>query len=201
MNGASLFRRDGNAGGFIDRVVNRTLNAWDSAYHNASLQAYSSNPWAVMGTMGMNALQTGLEVASYVPVLGAPASLANAYLHGIRGNYNAAKRELYAGGTGMLLGGGMGATFTRTAVRTTSRQVVSNTMARTTAAPAKRLGRDLTLPTPNAAASKLPDLPSGYHYRNVGGQNQVVRNPGQAGKLPQLQSEPTGQPIASVPTC
>ena len=98
MNGASLFRRDGNAGGFIDRVVNRTLNAWDSAYHNASLQAYSSNPWAVMGTMGMNALQTGLEVASYVPVLGAPASLANAYLHGIRGNYNAAKRELYAGG-------------------------------------------------------------------------------------------------------
>ena len=32
----------------------------------------------------------------------------------------------------------------------------------------------------------LPELPSGYHYRTVGGRSVVARNPGRAGDLPQM---------------
>lgn len=32
----------------------------------------------------------------------------------------------------------------------------------------------------------LPTLPSGYHYRNIGGQNVIARNPGQSKNLPKL---------------
>ncbi len=41
---------------------------------------------------------------------------------------------------------------------------------------------------PNRAA-RLPDLPDGYHYRNVGGQTQVVRNPNRGADLPQMHLE------------
>ena len=139
-----MFRRDGNAGSFIDRVINRSLNAWDSAYHGAALQAYSSNPWAVMGTMGLNAIQTTLNTASYVPVVGSVASFGNAYLHGIRGNYAQARESLYTGGSGVLLGGGLGATFTKTAFRSTVSTGMRSTFARTSTTATTRLGRDLT---------------------------------------------------------
>jgi len=36
------------------------------------------------------------------------------------------------------------------------------------------------------AAAKLPDLPSGYHYRTVGKQVQIARNPGRKADLPQM---------------
>jgi len=39
------------------------------------------------------------------------------------------------------------------------------------------------------ASTVLPELPEGYHYRSVGGQTHVVRNPGKAGELPQLHLE------------
>lgn len=38
-------------------------------------------------------------------------------------------------------------------------------------------------------SGELPSLPEGYHYRNVGGQTQVVRNPNRAGDLPQMHLE------------
>jgi len=37
-----------------------------------------------------------------------------------------------------------------------------------------------------AKAAKLPDLPSGYHYRTVGQQVQIARNPGRKADLPQV---------------
>jgi len=37
-----------------------------------------------------------------------------------------------------------------------------------------------------ASVAKLPDLPNGYHYRTVGKQIQVVRNPGRKADLPQM---------------
>lgn len=36
------------------------------------------------------------------------------------------------------------------------------------------------------ASGELPELPSGYYYRNVGGETQVVRKPGEAGNLPPM---------------
>jgi hypothetical protein len=40
-----------------------------------------------------------------------------------------------------------------------------------------------------APQSSLPTLPQGYHYRNVGGRIDVVRNPGHAADLPPLHLE------------
>lgn len=36
------------------------------------------------------------------------------------------------------------------------------------------------------APRRAPDLPDGYHYRDVGGKPQVVRNPGRADDLPPM---------------
>jgi RHS repeat-associated protein len=42
----------------------------------------------------------------------------------------------------------------------------------------------IKLPAPVKTA--LPELPTGYHYRTVGGRSVVARNPGRAGDLPQM---------------
>lgn len=47
-------------------------------------------------------------------------------------------------------------------------------------------------------ASALPDLPSGYHYRSVGGRSVVVRNPGRAADLPQMHLD--GNRLVQGPT-
>ncbi|GAB6261024.1 DUF6862 domain-containing protein [Photobacterium sp. R1] len=46
-----------------------------------------------------------------------------------------------------------------------------------------------TLSKAEATSAGLPELPNGYHYRTVGSETQVVRNPGQAGKLPPMHLE------------
>ena len=44
----------------------------------------------------------------------------------------------------------------------------------------------------------MPDLPSGYHYRTVGGWSVVVRNPGRAADLPQMHLD--GNRLVNGPT-
>ncbi|WP_330962008.1 HNH endonuclease signature motif containing protein, partial [Photobacterium sp. 53610] len=46
-----------------------------------------------------------------------------------------------------------------------------------------------TLSKAEATSAGLPELPNGYHYRTVGSETQVVRNSGQAGKLPPMHLE------------